>query len=213
MWLDAEDALHVYLLGQIDYEEGLRLQRHLVEQVAVQHDRAALVLCEHAPYLSVGRQGRHAHILVDPDERRWPVRWVNRGGGCFLHLPGQMAIYPLLPLRRLGIGLQDYLDRLHQVLIAVLDDFSVPGKTRAERAGVWVGRRMIAGVGIAVRDWVSWHGAVLNVSPDLLPFRHIRTGEGDGPMTSIARERHGDPRMSLVRQRLLEHFQEVFGLS
>src|SRR5256885_1006562 len=83
----------------------------------------------------------------------------------------------------MGPGVQDYLARLHAVLIDVLADFNVAGRTRAGQAGVWVGNRLIAGVGVAVRDWVSWHGAVLNVTPDLLPFRLVRSGmPGDGPM-------------------------------
>src|SRR2546422_626152 len=84
------------------------------------------------------------------------------------------------------LGLNDYLARLHAVLIDVLADFSVAGRTRPDQAGVWVGHRLIAGVGVAVRDWVSWHGVVLNVAPDLMPFRHVRSGApGDGPMTSL----------------------------
>jgi len=208
-------ALHAYLLGLVDFEAGLRLQRQLVYHASGGEDQPALVLCEHPPLITVGRQGSHAHILCDPDEleaRRWPVRWVNRGGGCLLHLPGQLAVYPILPLQRLGLGLSDYLDRLHRVLVAVLDDFSVRATTRPDCAGVWVGDRLVAGVGVAVRDWVTWYGAVLNVSPDLLPFRLIRSGApGEGPMTSLARERHGAPRMALVRQRLVEHFAEQFG--
>ena len=208
-------ALHAYLLGLVDFEACLRLQRQLVYHASGGEDQAALVLCEHPPLITVGRQGSHAHILCDSDEleaRRWPVRWVNRGGGCLLHLPGQLAVYPILPLQRLGLGLREYLDRLHRVLLAVLDDFSVRGQTRPDRAGVWVGDRLVAGVGVAVRDWVTWYGAVLNVSPDLLPFRLIRSGAADdGPMTSLARERHGPPRMALVRQRLVEHCAEQFG--
>jgi lipoyl(octanoyl) transferase len=213
----AETPLHAYLLGLVDYEEGLRLQRLLVDEVAGRRDHAALVLCEHPPLLSVGRQGSHSQILFEDEDleaRRWRVRWVNRGGGCFLHLPGQLAVYPILPLDRLGLGLREYLDRLHAALIDVLDDFSVQAKTRPGQAGVWVGDRMVAGVGVAVRDWVSWHGAVLNVAPDLVPFRQVRTGQpGDGPMTSLARERHGSPRLAHIRQSLLDHFQQRFGLA
>jgi lipoyl(octanoyl) transferase len=208
-------ALHVYLLGLVEFEAGLRLQRQLVYHASGGEDQPALVLCEHPPLITVGRQGSHAHILCDLDElraRRWPVRWVNRGGGCLLHLPGQLAVYAVLPLRRLGLGLRQYLERLHRVLLAVLDDFSVRGETRPDRAGVWVGDRLLAGVGVAVRDWVSWYGAFFNVSPDLMPFRLVRSGSpGDGPMTSLARERHGAPRMARVRQRLVEHFAEQFG--
>src|SRR5688572_28025616 len=100
-------ALHIYLLGLLPYDDGLRLQRRLADEVAADPGRACLVLCEHPPFISVGREGSHSHILLDPDDleaRRWPVRWVNRGGGCFLHLPGQLAVYPILPLKGLGLG-------------------------------------------------------------------------------------------------------------
>jgi len=210
-------ALHVYLLGLVDFDAALRVQRHLVYHVSGERDQGALVLCEHPPLITVGRQGSHAHILYEPDElqvRGWPVRWVNRGGGCLLHLPGQLAVDPVVSLQALGLGLQDYLDRLHRVLVATLADFTVSATTRPDRAGVWVGNRQLASVGVAVRDWVTWYGAALNVCPDLLPFRMVRTGHADdGPMTSLARERRGPPRMPLVRQRLVEHFAEKFGFS
>src|SRR6478672_12593028 len=118
-------ALQVYLLGTVEYAAALALQRQLVYHVAGDRGRAALVLCEHPPAITVGRQGSRAHILYEPEELRalrWRVRWVNRGGGCLLHLPGQMAIYPILPLDRLGLGLQGYLDRLRQVILDVLAD-------------------------------------------------------------------------------------------
>src|SRR5207253_2503269 len=109
-------VLQVYLLGTVDFEEMLRVQRRLVYDVAGDRDRAVLILCEHPPGISVGREGSREHIRCGPAElaaRRWPVRWVNRGGGCLLHLPGQLAIYPIVALDRLGLGLQAYLDHLH----------------------------------------------------------------------------------------------------
>jgi lipoate-protein ligase B len=75
-----------------------------------------------------------------------------------------------------------------------------------------VGHRLIAGVGVAVRDWVAYFGVALNVHPDLAPFRALRNGgRDDGPMTSLERERHGPLRPALVRERLLEHFTAAFG--
>jgi lipoyl(octanoyl) transferase len=176
-----------------------------------------LVLCEHPPLITVGRDGSHTDVRLEPVElraRRWEVRGVNRGGGCLLHLPGQLAVYPVVALDRFGLGLREYLDRLHAVLLTVLDDFSVRGETRPGQAGVWVGSRLIAAVGVAVRSWVSYFGAALNVNPDLGPFRGVHTGAaGDGPMTSLARERHGALRPAEVRQRLLEHFAAGFGFT
>jgi lipoyl(octanoyl) transferase len=209
-------ALQVYLLGTVDFEAALTLQRRLAYEVAGDRGRAALIVCEHPPLISVGRQGSHAHILCDQEElhaRGWRLRWVNRGGGCLLHLPGQLAIYPVLALDRLGLGLQAYLDRLRAVLTAVLADFGVPGQTRPGQAEVWVGNRPVACLGVAVRDWVSYFGGVLNLNTDLAPFRLVRCGGPTaGPMTSLERERHGPVRPALVRESLLEHFATRFAL-
>jgi lipoyl(octanoyl) transferase len=208
-------ALRAYLLGQVDFETALALQRTLVFQTSGERDTRTLVLCEHAPLITVGRHGSPGHIRFDAEElrsRRWRVRWVNRGGGCLLHLPGQLAVYPILALDRHGLGLAAYLERLQRVLVAVLDDFSVRAGTRTGQPGVWVGSRLVAGVGVAVRDWVAYFGAFLNIDPDLAPFRLIRSGgPDDGPMTSLVCERRGPLRPALVRERLLEHFAAAFG--
>jgi lipoyl(octanoyl) transferase len=207
--------LCAYLLGEVGFEEGLALQRSLAFEVAGERDRLALVLCEHPPLITVGRQGSAAQILCNLEEiraRRWRVRWVNRGGSCLLHLPGQLAVYSIVALDRYGLGLEAYLDRLRRVLTAVLDDFSVGATTRPGDAGLWVGRRLVAGLGVAVRDWVAYFGAAFNINPDLEPFRLVRNGgAGDGPMTSLERERRGPLRPALVRQRLLEHYAAAFG--
>jgi lipoyl(octanoyl) transferase len=209
----ADAVLQAYLLGAVDFEAALAFQRRLVYQVASDPASAALVFCEHPPLITVGRQGSRAHILCPPEEllaRRWRVRWVNRGGGCLLHLPGQLAAYPVLALDRFGLGLQEYFERLQAVVVAVLADCRLRGETRPGRPGVWVGGRLIAGVGVAVRDWVTYYGVVLNVTPDLKPFRLVRCGGELEPMTSLERERRGRVRSSLVRERFLEHFAARF---
>jgi lipoyl(octanoyl) transferase len=210
-------ALQVYLLGQVDFEAALALQRLLAFQLTDEKRSAALLLCEHPPLITVGRQGSRDHIKFDPGDlhvRRWRVRWVNRGGGCLLHLPGQLAIYPVLPLDRLKLNVPAYLNKFNSVLETLLGDFNIRCATRNEMAGLWVGTRMIASLGVAIRDWVAYFGAVLNINPDLAPFRHIHIGlPGDGPMTSIERERRGPLRPSLVRERLIEHFAAQFGFA
>jgi len=213
--LRTDALLRAYLLGLADFESALAFQRRLVYDVTGDRAGAALMLCEHPPIITVGRHGSWRHILCAPEElraRRWRVRWVNRGGGCLLHVPGQLAIYPIVALDHFGLGLQAYLDRLQETLVAVLDDFGVRGETRPGRPGVWVGARLIAGTGVAVRDWVAYYGAALNVNPGLLPFRLVDSG-GDGPMTSLERERRGPVRAALVRERLLEHFAARFGFA
>jgi lipoyl(octanoyl) transferase len=213
--LTSAATLQVYLLGTLDFDVALRFQRRLHYEVSGDRRQAMLVLCEHPPLITVGRQGSRGHILCGPDElrsRQWQVRWLNRGGGCLLHGPGQIAVYPILPLDALGLTVPDYLDKLHKTVITLLADFGVVGQTHAELPGVYVGPRLLAGVGASVRDWVSYFGAWINVFPYLDPHRLVRWGGAEEePMTSLERERRGRLSPSMVRERVIEHFQALFG--
>lgn len=208
-------ALQAYLLGTLDFEDALRLQRRLHYEITGDRERAALLLCEHPPLVTVGRQGSHAHLRLDAHERgerAVPLRWVNRGGGCVLHMPGQLALYPILPLDRLHLSIPEYLGSLGDVIADLLGDFSIRSTVRIVPGAVLVGGRPIAVAGVAVRDWVSYYGAYLNVQTDLEPFRIVASTAGSRePMTSLERERRGPIRPSLVRERLLEHFARRFG--
>ena len=211
---EADLVLQIYLLGSVGFDAALSLQRRLAYQVAGDRSTSAVILCEHPPLITVGRQGSRTHFRCDPEDfraRRWPIRWVNRGGGCLLHLPGQLALYPILPLDRLGLGVQAYLDRLNEVILSLLSDFDICGDSRPGQAGVWVGARPIAAIGVAVRDWVTYYGMFFNLNPDLIPYRQVRWGgPNTEPMTSLERERHGRLRPSHVRERLLDHFVARF---
>jgi lipoyl(octanoyl) transferase len=171
------------------------------------------MVCEHPPLISVGRQGSRAHILLEPHElavRGWPVRWVNRAGGCWLHSPGQLAVYSILPLQRPYLDVTTYLSRLGNAVLRLLADFDIHAEARP--GGIWSRGRLIAGLGVAVRDWTSYYGLCINVFPRLDDYRLVRCAPGSGePMTSLERERHGRIRPALVRERLVEHFQAAFG--
>ena len=209
-----ETTLQVYLLGEVDFEAGLRFQRRLQYEISGDRRHTALVLCEHPPLITVGRQGSRAHILCESQElrsRRWQVRWVNRGGGALLHLPGQVAMYPIVPLDHFGLGLEDYLRRLYLVGLSLLADFDIEGIIHPQLPGIQVGNRLIGAAGVAVRDWVATFGLYLNLNPALDLFRQVRWGsEREPPMTSLERERRGRVRPAFVRQRLVEHFANHF---
>lgn len=210
-------ALQVYMLGRVDFEAIQRLQRRLHFDITGDRTQAALIICEHPPLLTVGRQGSRNHIRLDAEEllwRGWPIRWVNRGGGCVLHLPGQLGLYSILPLDRLGLGVADYLRKLGDTIRDLLADFSIQGEIRGDEAGVWVASRMVAAVGVSVRDWVTSYGAYVNIHPTLDLFRHVTCSPSETqPMTSLERERGGRVRPALVRERIVEHFQKRFGFS
>src|SRR5271155_682802 len=102
--------LGVYVLGLVDFSEVQQLQRRLVYELG-ESGGAALILCEHPPTISVGRSGSRAHIVPDDEALQGmgvKVFYVNRGGGCILHVPQQVAAYVALPLDLLGLNLQQY---------------------------------------------------------------------------------------------------------
>jgi lipoyl(octanoyl) transferase len=210
-------ALQVYLLGTVDFEAALLFQRRLHYEISGDRDQAALILCEHAPLITVGREGSRGHIHFEPEElqtRRWPTRWVNRGGGCLLHLPGQLAIYPIFPLDSLALSVTSYVNTLGMTLLDTLTDFHLTRPPHLGPAGVLSGTRLVGAVGVAVRDWVSYFGAYLNIHPWLDPFRKIHCDpHSQEPMTSLERERRGPIRPALVRERMIEHMQTRFGFS
>ena len=159
------------------------------------------ILCEHPPTISIGRSGSRAHIAADDEVLRGMgirVHYVNRGGGCILHLPGQLAAYLLMPLEACGLTLQAYVDRLHDTIEQILTEFDLTGATRPDVPGVFSGMSRIATVGIAVNRWIAYHGLTLNVGPylelfDLLDEPGIgRASLRQTSMESRRQRRHAD---------------------
>lgn len=210
-----DTALQAYLLGAVDFEAALLLQRRLHYDIAGDRDQAALIVCEHSSLITVGRQGSRRHLLIDADElraRQWRVRWVNRAGGCWLHLPGQLSICPIVPLDVLGLTPPEYVALLGETLRRVLGDFSVTARVHVDDAGVWVGDRLLAAIGVAVKDEVAYYGACFNVNPALDVYQTLRCHpRAAGPMTSLERERRGPMRPGMVRERIVEQFRAAFG--
>jgi lipoyl(octanoyl) transferase len=207
-------ALEAYLLGSVGFDELQALQRRLVYDVTGERRRGILILAEVPPLITIGRDGSRAHVLYEPDElwtRGWPIRWVNRGGGALLHVPGQLQITGVFALDRMNLNLPSYLSILHSILANVAIACDAKPQVRHDRPGVWVKDRLLAHVGVAVHDWVVYYGAALNIDPDLSLFRGVACDGNTEPMTSLARERRGPVRVSLVRQRLVESFADRLG--
>jgi lipoyl(octanoyl) transferase len=209
--------LEIYMLGLVDFSEVQQLQRRFIYDLGEQAG-AFLILCEHPPTISVGRSGSRAHIGPDDETLQAfgiKVHWVNRGGGCVLHLPGQLAAYLALPLETFGLSLQVYLDRLHTVIVGVLEEFDLAGAIRADLPGVFSGPARIATVGVAVSRSIAYHGLTLNVGPFLDLFDVMyEPGIGGIPLrhTSMEARRQRHTAMSKVREALIRHVETEFGL-
>ena len=207
-------SLQAYSLGVLEFETVKNLQSHLVRRV-MEGEGASVIICEHSPIITIGRQGSYSHLdLGDPPDatRTWRLRWVNRGGGAWLHLPGQLAIYLILPMRRMRIGVGDLMRRLLQALHRTVEERELRATVPSDRSGVWVGDRPVACVGVAVSHWVSYFGGILNLNPLIRLYRQVRTGKGHPPMTSLERECRRLLRPADVKESLLRHLADQFDL-
>lgn len=208
-------AVQVHLLGQVDFALCEALQQRLVYEASGRDDgQITLLLCEHDGLISVGRQGSRAHIRFSPralESHRLDVQWINRGGGCVLHQPGQLAIYPIVPLACHGWTVGEYLSRLQQAIVDCLLELGIPAQTRAGQHGVWGRGGQLAMLGVSVKNWVAYHGAFLNVSPSMYLTRWIKTDPGqDSPAACLVAERHQLVKMTRVRESLIRHLISAF---
>lgn len=158
--------LEVRRPGLVDYDAAGGLQRELA--AAATPARGFLLLLEHPPVFTLGRNGDASNVL-DPGDI--PVRQTDRGGDVTYHGPGQLVGYPILDVRRLGV--KRLVRSIEESILELLAAFGVPGERREGCVGVWSPRGKIASLGLRVRRGVSTHGFALNVSNDLAPFRRI----------------------------------------
>lgn len=211
-----EPALRVYLLGSLPHDQFLAFQRRLVYEIGGNSELASLIICEHPPVITIGREGSRRHVRLAPEElasREWRQRYVARGGGTMLFVPGQVCIYPILPLASLRITPAKYLGELLECVAGVVREHGVDTAIDSERPGIHVGDRRIAHAGIAVRSGITAFGVVLNVCPDLELFERIDCDGDPRPMTSLERESPTRVRTTGIRVELANAVAARFGYS
>ena len=194
--------------GRREYGESLAEMRALRAQRRRGEIPDTLVLVEHPAVITVGVQGRAGDVLPEGI----PVFDVERGGKSTYHGPGQLVGYPIVDLSPRGRDVRRYVHDLEDVVIRALAEVSVPaGRVEGQR-GVWVeGRRKIASVGIAVAEWVAFHGFAVNVDTDLSVFRAFRPcGLSGEVMTSVSRERGVPTEVGELRGPIVQAWEAVF---
>jgi lipoyl(octanoyl) transferase len=166
-------------------------------------------LVEHDPVFTLGQAGKPEHVLAPGDI---PVIHVDRGGQVTYHGPGQIVAYPLLDLRRLGIGVRDYVCKLEQAVIDTLAEWNIGAERQADMPGVYVAGAKIASLGVRVRHGRTFHGLAFNVAMDLEPFHRINPcGYAGLRMTSVL-DLGGPSGLDAVKPVLLEQMSRQFGL-
>ena len=165
----ATQRLLVRQLGLSDYESVW----HAMQDFTDQRDESTvdeLWLVQHPPVFTQGQAGKAEHVLAPGDI---PVVQVDRGGQVTYHGPGQIVAYPLVDIRRSGVGVRDFVNCIEESIIQVLHHYGVNGVRREGAPGVYVNGEKIASVGLRVRQGRTFHGLSFNIDMDLEPFQRI----------------------------------------
>ena len=206
--------IHLLNLGRIPYAEGLRVMREVVDARKAGRIGDTLLLMEHPPVLTLGRNSTRANITATDAllaHRGVEIHEVNRGGDVTYHGPGQLVGYPIFDLRgdlpgKRGphLGPVDFVRLMEEALILTCKDFGVPAQRVCKRTGVWtipnaaVAEKKIAAIGIHVSQAVTSHGFALNVTTDLRDFDWIvPCGITDRTVTSLELESPQQPAPTL----------------
>jgi lipoyl(octanoyl) transferase len=156
-------------LGRIDYEPAWRGMQSFTD-TRDEHARDEIWFLEHPPVYTLGMNAAREHVLAPGGI---PLVQIDRGGQVTYHGPGQLVVYPLLNVRRLGLGVRELVVGLENAVIAALSGWGIEAVGRREAPGIYVGGRKIASIGLRIRRGCSYHGLAFNVSMDLEPFKGI----------------------------------------
>jgi lipoic acid synthetase len=170
-------------LGRVDYEPTWREMQRITD-TRDENTPDEIWLLEHPPVFTLGLNADAGHVLAAGDI---PVVKIDRGGQVTYHGPGQLVVYPLIDIRRAGLGVRDLVTALERAVIEYCAGFGIKAECRKNAPGVYVDGRKVASVGLRIRRGASYHGLAFNVNMELEPFQRINPcGYAGLQMTQLA---------------------------
>lgn len=192
-------------LGTKAYADVWQMQKELVAARVSDAIPDTLILVEHEHVITLGRKTSPQNLRP----QNVPVFQVERGGDATYHGPGQLVGYPIMKMAVPDV--KAFVRKIEEVLILALRSFSIAAGRMDGHSGVWVGGRKIASIGIAVTNWVTYHGFALNINTDLGYFHLIKPcGLDPDSMTSMERVAGRTFSVETVKQEVLKDFCLVF---
>lgn len=199
--------LQVRRLGLMAYEPVWRAMQTFTDQ-RDENTADELWLVEHPPVFTQGQAGRAEHILAPGDI---PVIQVDRGGQVTYHGPGQIVAYPLIDIKRLGMGVRELVQGIEQAIIDVLKSYDVEAGLMAGAPGVYIDGVKIASLGLRIRKGRSFHGLSFNINMDLEPFQRINPCGFQGLQVTNLSALAEVASMAEVEERLIAGLTRVLG--
>lgn len=193
-------------LGRITYEAAWKIQLDLTQKRALDQVPDTLLLLEHDHVITLGRKTSPQNFKP----QSVPVFTVERGGDATYHGPGQLVGYPIIKLEDHDV--RKHVRQLEDAITATVGGFGIQAGRIDGHPGVWVKGKKLASIGIAVTNWVSYHGFALNVDPDMAYFELIRPcGLDPSTMTSMRALLSKPVSMAEVKVRFVEDYSRSIG--
>ena len=206
----ATNIIDILDLGLSPFKEVWDLQKELVKKRQNGQIKDTLILAEHEPVYTLGKNANENHILQN-SPRDVKTYQIERGGDVTFHGPGQLVGYPIMDLHNYNKSISCYMRSLEQLIIDTLAEFRVTAERKDGLTGVWVGDEKIAALGVRVTRWITMHGFALNVSPDLTYYSGIiPCGIFEYGVTSMAKQLTDEVAVDSVKQVLIEKFMNQF---
>jgi len=204
------DQILVQNIGQKSYKDVWDLQKEMQQKRIKGEIEDTLILVEHDPVYTLGKNANEDHLLQSRDESV-DVFNIERGGDITFHGPGQLVGYPILDLSNYKKSVSWYMRTLEQVLIDTLIEFKITAQQNDGLTGVWVGDEKIAALGVRISRWVTMHGFALNVNPDLSFYDGIiPCGIFDHGVTSMEQLLGETQNSDNVKNMVIEKFNKYF---
>lgn len=210
--------LNVLNLGRCEYEKALEIQYDILKKRQDEYIEDTLILVEHPPVITLGRQAERAHIIGAEkllQANGIKIFETNRGGDVTYHGPGQIVGYPIFNIKKSKMGIRQFVENLEEVFIKLLKDkYNISAERNPKHTGVWIGNSKIAAIGLAVKRGITMHGFAFNVNTNLDHFNFIvPCGISDKGVTSVERLTGKPVDFDEENQVVLESFCKVFNFS
>ena len=197
-------------LGSSPYQKTWDLQKTLLMQRINNEIEDTVLLVEHEPVYTFGKNADENHLLQNyPEDVK--VFHIERGGDITFHGPGQLVGYPIIDLHNYKKSISWYMRSLENVIIKTLDQYDIEAERKEGLTGVWINDEKIAALGVRISRWVTMHGFALNVNTDLHYYDGIiPCGIFEYGLTSMQKILGEELEMDEVKQILIQQFKNVF---
>ena len=204
----------VFNLGLVDFKKALQFQKKIFQEIKNNYFNSAFILCRHYPVITMGRQGSAENIKVSSFELRnrgIHMYEIERGGDVTYHGPGQLTVYPIFNLAYLKKDIHLFLRQLEGLVIDFLSDFGIKGLRYKGLTGVWIDKNKVASIGIAIRNWITFHGMSINIKKDDLDnFSLIKPCGMDIEMTSLETALGKNIEIEQMKEIFTHKFKDTF---